>query len=326
MVPIRLNRRQLLGLAGATLTAGPALAAAPAATEGRFTDATRTRSLPWLLRLPDAAAFAPPWPVVLHSHGLGGSRDGGATWGGAWAQAGIAVLHLQHPGSDTETLRSGLAALRAAASAEQLVARVQDVVFTLDELARRAAAGEAPWSRLRLSATGLSGHSFGAITTQAVAGERFPSGRSMDEPRLRAFAAFSPSPPQGRITLQQAFGAITRPFLCLTGSNDDDPFHHFDGGPARAKVYEGLPAGKRALLWLDGADHTTFGGGRPASLPARARLQRQPVAREREAVHQALAARITTQWWRWQLLGDDTARAALEQPQDLGPGDRWTLG
>lgn len=326
MHPTSLSRRSLLQLAGVFFAAGSAGAAVPAASEGRFSDGARSRALPWLLRLPDAAAFPAPWPVVLHSHGLGGSRDGGALWGSAWAQAGIAVLHLQHPGSDTETLRGGLSALRSAANAEQLLARVRDVVFVLDELARRSAAGEPPWSRLRPSAVGLSGHSFGAVTTQAVAGQRFAGARSLDEPRLRAFAAFSPSPPRDGVSLQQAFGAISRPFLCLTGSNDDDPFHHFDGGPARAKVYEGLPAGKRALLWLDGADHMCFGGGRPASLPKRELLARPAVAREREAAHQALAARITAQWWRWHLLGDETARAALEQPQGLGPGDRWSLG
>lgn len=93
---------------------------------------------------------------MLYSHGLGGSRDGGAAWGQAWADAGIAVLHLQHPGSDSDTLRNGLAALRAAASAEQLLARVRDVRFVLDEVERQAAAGVEPWRSLRLDALGLA--------------------------------------------------------------------------------------------------------------------------------------------------------------------------
>ena len=34
-------------------------------------------------------------PVVLFSHGLGGTRDGGAVWGEAWAAADFVVVHLQ---------------------------------------------------------------------------------------------------------------------------------------------------------------------------------------------------------------------------------------
>jgi hypothetical protein len=36
-------------------------------------------------------------PLVLFSHGLGGSVDAGTQWAEAWAAAGVATLHLQHP-------------------------------------------------------------------------------------------------------------------------------------------------------------------------------------------------------------------------------------
>jgi len=53
--------------------------------------------------------------VVLFAPGLGGTSAGGAvwawsvgrgSWGEAWAAAGFAVLHLQHPGSDFEAVRA----------------------------------------------------------------------------------------------------------------------------------------------------------------------------------------------------------------------------
>ncbi len=46
-------------------------------------------------------------PPLLYLHGPGGNREGGDAWGQAWCEAGFVVLHVQHPGSDTEVLRSG---------------------------------------------------------------------------------------------------------------------------------------------------------------------------------------------------------------------------
>ena len=311
-------RRALLAAA----LSGPLAARAVAAPQsGEWTDPARQRQLPWLLRLPDDGGG--PWPLVIYSHGLGGSREGGAKWGQAWADGGIAVLHLQHAGSDLPVLRSGLAALRAAASAEQLIARVLDVQFAIGEVTRRGGDGEGPWAQLRRDAIGVAGHSFGAVTTQAVAGERFPNGQVLDEPRPRAFIAFSPSSPPHGGSVKAAFGGVVRPFLGVTGSEDGDPLGTSRTGEPRAAVYDGLPPGRRALLWLDGADHGTCGGGRPPGLPNRTLQRRSDLAQRREPAHQALIARVSTLWWQAQLRGDEGAMAALRRLDDLGPGDRW---
>lgn len=327
--------RLAAGFAAATAAAAPAFVRASAEPtpddpwqDDSWHDAARSRAVPLRLRWPEGSAAC---ALVVHSHGLGGSREGGDAWGQAWRRAGFAVLHVQHPGSDTDTLRQGLRALRSAASAEQLIARVADMRFVLDELERRARAGAAPWSRVRLDAIGASGHSFGAQTVLAVAGKRFPlRSPGFVEPRFRAFTVFSPAP--GRNDSQSPahqFGAIERPLLLLTGSLDGDPLQHELTGEQRASVYEGLPAGRgqRALLWLDGADHMTFGGNASRPLAARRGLQkREPQAVEREAVHHALIAQTTTLWWRAHLLGDAGAAAALRAPHGphgLQAGDRW---
>ncbi len=324
------------GVALAALTGlRPAAAAAGPVLDELLSDPARGgRSLPVKLRLP---AGEGPWPWVIHSHGLGGSRDGGAAWGGAWAAAGVAVVHVQHPGSDRETLREGLQALRAAASGEQQLARVRDVAFVLDEADRRAAAGS-PWARLRADAVGVSGHSFGAHTVQALAGQRFAAAAAASggDPRPRAFVALSPSPGrQGDAA--HAFGGIARPFFALTGSLDADPLagrgQGRDDGAWRTRVYDGLPAGAKALLWLDGADHASFGGG--TGMAAEGRRRRDAAVRAAEPGHQALIAGLTALWWRWRLLGDAAAEAALRalaagQPAaGLGPvtpPDRLVLG
>lgn len=319
-----INRRRLLAGSALGLCIGAARSAtAPASppVDEVWHDAARQRDVPVRVRVP---ATPGPWPVVLFSHGLGGSRAGADVWGQAWADAGMLVVHLQHAGSDTAAIRSGL---RAAANVDQLVARVQDVRYAMDELARRQAAAPASssvsWGQLRLDAVGLAGHSFGAQTVQSVAGQRYAVAADFVEPRLKAFIALSPSSHRAGLPVQQQFGAITRPFLAITGSLDGDPFGGFSSGDSRAVMFDGLPPGQRALLWLDGADHMTFAGNAQRRINGAGPFRRSAGAFEREPVHHALVARITTLWWRAQLLGDESAREALLRPAELGAQDRW---
>jgi len=327
-----MNRRHLLQFASMTVASvglPRARARVAGAVDETWHDAARQRDVPLRWRWPEGGE---PCALIVHSHGLGGSRDGGDVWGEAWQAAGFAVVHVQHPGSDTEALRAGLRALRSAASAEQLLARVADMRFVLDEVERRQREGRGPWSRVRLDALGASGHSFGAQTVQALAGKRFAvRAPDLTDSRYRAFIAFSPSPGRGDPqTLQQQFGAIARPILLVTGTLDGDPLPGLGGGETsadkRAAVYDGVPSGKRALLLLDGADHMTFSGNAAQRLTARrGPLKREPIAAEHENEHHALVARVTTLWWRARLLGDAAALAALRTPEGMGAGDRWRM-
>jgi predicted dienelactone hydrolase len=293
------------------------------AQDETWRDAQRGRDVPVRIRVP---ASGGPWPVVLFSHGLGGSREGADAWGDAWAAAGCVVVHLQHAGSDSAVLRKGLFSLRAAANVEQFIARVGDVRFALDEITRRQRAGAVPWPDIRLDAIGLAGHSFGAQTTQALAGQRFPVPGSLADARVKAFIALSPSSHRSRLSVQQQFGAIDRPFFAITGSLDGDPFGGFKTGVSRAAVYDGLPPGRRALLWLDGADHMSFAGNAARRIDGRGPFRREPLAAEREPRHHAIVARSTALWWRARLLDDEAARHAFARPEGLGPMDRLALG
>ncbi len=314
-----LNRRHVL--AAVAVAACPAWAAVQ---DEAWIDRRRNRELALRVRWPESAG---PWPLLLFSHGLGGSREGGALWGQAWSEAGFVVIHLQHPGSDLAVWLQGLDALRAAANATQFIARVADVKFVLDEVARRHAAAEAGWSQLRLDAIGMSGHSFGAQTTMALAGKRYAvAAPGLADGRLRGFMAFSPALSPGGMSPAEQFGAVTRPVMCLTGSLDAEPLGNFADGASRWRVFEGLPAGAKAGLWLDAADHMSFAG---QALPLRGP---GPLgARDTRAVdatprHRALIADFSTQWWRATLRDDAVAAAALRQPRGLGPADRWVLG
>jgi predicted dienelactone hydrolase len=61
-------------------------------------DSARKRDIPIRVYIPSGKS---PGPVVLFSHGLGGSREGSAYLGKHWAGHGYWAVFLQHPGSDT---------------------------------------------------------------------------------------------------------------------------------------------------------------------------------------------------------------------------------
>lgn len=328
-----LNRRQTLALPLGLLAPawGLAQTAVPTVTDEMWTDPARQRKIPVRIRWPAAHLPAPASgrPVVLFSHGLGGSREGGSVWGEAWSAAGFVVLHLQHAGSDGNAVRQAASrladrtALQGLGNAEQLLARLQDVGFALDEIERRHRSDASPsWAGIRPHAVGMSGHSFGAHTTLGMAGQAYPGTAARTEARLAAFAAFSPALPMAGDP-RQAFAAVTRPTLCLTGTLDGDVVGNGATPDRRRAVFDALPAGHKALLVLQDADHMTFGGQSRRPLTD---LRRSPATRKAQAAHHAALAAITTDWWRAHLLNDPVARSRLIHPGGLGPMDQWQTG
>ena len=290
-------------------------------------DAARQREVQIKLRWPDVAAHPGPRPLVLFSHGLGGTRDGGAVWGEAWAAAGFVVLHLQHAGSDFEALRrvgssfTDKTALRSVGSPTQLQDRLRDVGFALDEAGRSRASNQSRWGTVRPAHVGLCGHSFGAITTLGMAGQRYPKFESVYEPRLASFITLSPSLPASG-DARQAFAHITRPLLSVTGTRDGDVAGTGATPERRAAVFAALPPeGGKAHLVLQDADHMTFAGqtGRAAEI-----VPRENVTRDLQASQHALVAAITTDWWRATLLADMAAQQRLAAPPGLRAGDLWS--
>lgn len=291
---------------------------APETTDLTVTDQSRQRDIPIRVYLP---ADQTPAPVILFSHGLGGSRNACTYLGKHWSARGYVAVFLQHPGSDDSVWRNEprskrMAAMNQAASGKNFILRVHDVPAVLDQLAKWNAESEhALNGRLDLKHVGMSGHSFGAVTTQSVSGQAARLvGQKFTDNRIRAAIAFSPSSPR-RGDAATAFGSVTIPWMLMTGTKDTAPIGNADVA-SRLNVYPNLPntIDKYEVLFHNAAHSAFSDRGSP-----RDKEVRNPNH------HRAILA-LSTAFWDTHLRNDNAARQWLQgpgPPSILDEQDRW---
>lgn len=281
------------------------------------TDAKRKRDIPIRVYLP---ATTSPAPVILFSHGLGGSREGSSFLGKHWASRGYVAVFLQHPGSDESVWMDTkpaerMRAMQRAANGENLRLRTDDVPAVLNQLTRwNGEKGHPVAGRMDLKHVGMSGHSFGAVTTQAVSGQAMFGGQAvLTDPRIQAAAVFSPSERRGG-DVKKEFGTVKIPWLLMTGTEDVAPIGNIDVA-SRLSVYPALPPGDKYELVLDGAQHSVFSDPRPFS-----------DAGKRNPNHKKAILALTTAFWDAYLRNDAGAKSWLKGagPKSvLEKKDRW---
>ena len=296
-----------------------------AGSEATWRDDVRNRDVPVRIYTPVAtdAAKAARFPVILFSHGLGGNRAGGKFWTEHWASHGYVVVAMQHIGSDESLWKDRApkereAGLKSGVTMKNLGYRVGDLRFVIDEVIRRAGAGEAAFAHADPMRIGMSGHSFGAQTTLAVAGQKSPTlaGQSGLDTRIVAAIAFSPNA-RNKNNLSRQFGDIRVPFFSITGTDDGSILGDGTRYQDRIMPYEHMPAGGKYLLVFDRGDHMVFGGH---TLEGR----RPETARDREI--QAGVKSATLAFWNATLKQDTSARNWLSSSglaATLGVNDQF---
>jgi predicted dienelactone hydrolase len=266
-------------------------------------DEKRSREIPIKVYLPTETK---PAPVVLFSHGLGGSREGSKFLGVHWAKRGFVAVFLQHPGSDAgvwkdQPVGERTNKLKGAANLENFRLRVEDVPAVLDELEKWNAEGQPLAKRLDLTKVGMAGHSFGAVTTQAVSGQEFLRvGKRFTDLRIRAAVVMSPSGPRNAMPAKSSFGNVKIPWLLMTGTKDDVAIFKLEAD-SRLSVFPALPPGDKYELVLKDAEHSVFTDHK---LPGE-RGQRNPK-------HHAAILAISTAFWDAHLNHDPAAKAWLD--------------
>ena len=276
----------------------------------QWRDAARQRAVPYKLYVPEGAG---PFPIVLHSHGLGGSREGSAYILEAVSASGFVVVALQHPGSDSSIVpdfaASGREGRRRGARRAQLQqarqlqqaaeARYADVPFALDQLTAMQKADGPLKGRLDLSRVGMSGHSFGALSTLVAAGQATrPSGVTHRDTRITAAITYAPNKPRN-MDAHEALRRVAIPILHMTGTDDVTRFDLEESPWERTVPYQVIE-GDQYLIVLDGGDHMVFNDQR---------LPRTPDARTPD--HRRVIVDESVRFWKAYLRGDRQARQEM---------------
>ena len=234
-----------------------------------WADARRQRPVPVRLYLPQARQ---PVPLVVFSHGIGGSRRGYSWLGQHFARHGVAGLHLQHVGSDrdlwTGSILSVIGRLQGAAQDAEAMARAQDLRFALDTLLTGELAPRFDASRIV-----AAGHSYGANTALLASGARVErEGRvvALRDERVRAAIVISAPPFYGEAEPRRILQAVTVPSLHVTCTEDIIRIPgYYSGAEDRVAVFDATGSTRKWLAVFAGGSHSMFtdrGGSGGATL------------------------------------------------------------
>jgi predicted dienelactone hydrolase len=244
-------------------------------------DAKRDRDVPVKIYSPRSGNG--PFPVILFSHGLGGSREGYEYLGEHWAAHGYVSVHLQHLGSDeavwrdTGLLKRKRAMQRSAADPQNAINRPRDISFAIDELERLNRDSPIWKHRLDLERIGVAGHSFGAFTTLASAGQKFQPGvakaSSFADPRVKAAIPMSAPTPKNKSRLDEVYAGVQIPCLHMTGTKDSSPIG--DTTPAERRLpFDHCKNSDQFLITFKDGDHMIFSGRTTRAEPSDKKFQR----------------------------------------------------
>ncbi|MBW2623771.1 MAG: acetylxylan esterase [Deltaproteobacteria bacterium] len=239
-------------------------------------DAGRNRTIPLKIYFPKSSGT---FPVILYSHGLGGSKEGKRYLGLYWASHGYIGIFMTHLGSDTslidrdKPLEESTRVLRQSVrNPKNLVNRPKDVTTVINSLSKIADLAPELRGKMDPERIGVAGHSFGAFTVMVSAGAWAETAKQvfkaiLKDERPRAYLAMSPQAVREGLDPKVVFSGISRPMMTMTGTNDTDPIGRGMTGEARLQPYRNMPPGDKYSLWIEGAFHWTFGDGRRELVP-----------------------------------------------------------
>jgi len=234
-------------------------------------DAKRNKELHVRIFYPNDAG---PYPVIVFSHGAGGSQDCCEALTRHWATYGYVTIQPTHDDSAIQRRNSGEENIRFMQTVRDALkkpalweSRPQDISFVLDSLPvleRRVPGLVGNMDKDRI---GVGGHSMGSYTAEAIAGATVDlpghPGSNFADPRVKAVLCLSPQGP-GQFGLNDhSFDRISLPYIGMTGSLDSL-------GPVASPAWHKIPfersqPGDKFHVFIQGANHMSFITGRTLS-------------------------------------------------------------
>lgn len=208
-----------------------------------------------------------PYPVIVFSHGAGGSQSCCEGLTRHWATYGYVTLQPTHEDSTVQRRNAGeedinfLVAVRDALKKPALwQSRPKDISFVLDSLPVLQKRIPALSGKMDVERIGVGGHSMGAFTADAIAGAlvdlpNHPA-TNFGDPRVKAVVLLSPQGP-GEFGLgDHSWDHVNLPLLSMTGSLDLGAENH---GPEWKKIpFERSQPGAKYHVFIEGANHMSF--------------------------------------------------------------------
>jgi predicted dienelactone hydrolase len=225
-------------------------------------DRLRDRKVPVRLYLPNATDKGHQAPLVVLSHGIGGSRYGYSYLGRHWASQGFASLHVQHVGSDRKIWTGGspfalVDRLHAAAQEAEAIARVHDLHFALDQALGGEIAHLIDSNRIV-----AAGHSYGANTTLlAVGAQVIRQGQLLNlrDSRLQAAILISAPPFYGESSSDRILTPIRVHTLHITATDDVIRIPgYYSAAEDRIAIFDAVGSPRKMLAVFTGGSHSIF--------------------------------------------------------------------
>jgi len=236
---------------------------ASSTTDLTLHDTARARDIPLKIYYPNDVSHA--YPLIIFSHGFGGTGEGYRYLGEGWADAGYIVVLPTHHGSDRDALRiermSGAKEIgKAFAAQQQRTADVGFIISSLQDIERQVPELRDKIDGLRIA---LGGHSMGAGTALLVAGATAapPNGTMQGflNERVKAVLAMSPQGVGEEGFENPSWDHIEIPVMTMSGTQDGG----VNGEPPswRLQPYEHMHPGNKYQVTVNGAGHLSFAVG-----------------------------------------------------------------
>lgn len=320
-------------------------------TDFELQDPERDKTLPLRVLSPVPTKAEPgPYPLIIFSHGLGGSRDAFPDLTSHWCSHGYVVILPTHAdsiqlrreqGEDLSHLRRDIRALKKDSDPMDRIADIRFILDHLDSIELRLPPSVVPTSpeaftdrgpqrrepdswpaSIDRERIGMAGHSAGAFTTQMVFGVKLKgllAMRSFADPRIDAAILVSGQGTNRRALTKDSWADIHKPMMVITGSKDTAAIGN-ETPETRQDPFRYAPPGDKYLLFIEGATHSSYTGQQNAM-----RLDREQPDADTLRMITGVTASGTLAFWDSYLRDAQPARDYLQSDRlpKLSDNQAW---
>ncbi|MBX3459468.1 MAG: dienelactone hydrolase family protein [Planctomycetes bacterium] len=218
-------------------------------------DTGRGRDVPVSVYAPEDEG---PFPLIVLSHGLGGDRSHYTYLAEHLASHGYVVAVPEHTGSSSRLNVFELA--DALYDPDELRHRTRDVSFVIDQAESWNLNHPRLANRISTAEVGVTGHSYGGGTAQAVGGAKqdLAGGfRDLSDPRVTCVAPMAAGSADGWLNpwfSDESFENVDIPVLHIAGSEDS--------WQSKKTSHDAMPKGDKYFAVLERVGHLDFTNAR----------------------------------------------------------------